>query len=1219
MKKYLFCMAAFAAVLVSCKKESFKDNNSDGKVHMTVTASAVDTKTFVSTEDGVTYTPSWSAGDAIHVLEFIDGVLSQEANSSALDANSQEASFSVPLEPKDAGNFKYYAVYPADSYSVSTGENKFYRLQLPENQTFTADSFGAGSDLLISGPMAVGLEAQPSELNLKFKRIGSAARITVNGMAVGEKIASVKISTTEGYISGYSKYDPTTGVWEGTYASSKKSISLTPSPDQTYVTDGSDDIWVRLYPITISENLSIEITTDKAIYSKTINPSASGRTIEFADGGLTTFSVSGLQREPLSVVPDGEYVIAANYTTNNTYHALSCVASTTRLSMEDITANFSSESYSGDNYDIVWKITTTDSGSTIQSLVESKYLTNGDKAASVADAKVYYTLKADDSGQYSITPVNETSYGLRYNASSKYFAFYNSVPNISMIGSFYLIPANIDKTPVITLDKSSDTVSASADQYEISFTSRFLTGAVTVKLSDEDGIINGDPVVSDGKITLALNKNLTSEQKTATISICSEADGVEEPFVLTQEQYATNFIDEITATTAGHTSSSYTSWSNKSKTTENSGIKSDAVYAGKTCYNSSKEKSIQMNSNSGYGIWTTASGGVFESIAVDYADANSKTITVYGQNEPFANGVYSNATEIGTLSASNLTLDSSSDYEYILLRASGATYVKKFTITWKAKAAATGISVVTAPSQLEYHKGESFDPTGLVINVTYEDGTNEDVAYSSSNASRFTFTPSGALAEENTSIDITYKEQGVAQPVNVYTWAYDSLVGDAAPSKTIYWEGESFDASGMTAHAHYIDNKPGTPNEKDDVASSSGLTYSKDALVAGTTSITISKTIDGVTKSFEQPITVNVRPVFTVVAADGQTGAGSESDPIQLANTELDVNPISVTAGEDVSWTVSLVSGDGEEFMFTDSGTGSGDINVMVTSNTGIARTFKLTISSTADGLLTKSYDMYLVQARATTIKLPAPEGLTYSNSAKSLSWKAVTKDVNGAALEDFTPSYQISIDGGEWIAVEGTSYSVSDLEKTTHTARIKTASSISAYSDSDATADYEFKILDKSEQTVLTENFTNSSATNDTYGCNTSLSSTLTCDYKWTSKGSGTVFQNGIKLGSSNKTGSVSNSTMLTDIPVGTVVTVKVYAAVWGTDGGSVKLTYNSNSETLSPVAGSISSPNYVSYDVNSFLRSTDFKITIVSGQTQFTVGSSSKRILIDKIEVVY
>ena len=299
MKKYLFCMAAFAAALVSCKKESFKDNNSDGKVLMTVTASAVDTKTFVSTEDGgLTYAPSWSKGDAIHVLEFIDGVLSQEANSSALGENSQEAFFSVSLEPKDAGNFKYYAVYPAKSYDVGgTGENKFYRLQLPENQTFTADSFGADADLLISGPMAAGLEAQPSELKLKFKRIGSAARITVKGMTAGEKIASVNISTTEGYISGYSKYDPVTGVWEGTYGSSKKSISLTPSPDQTYVTDGSDDIWVRLYPITIRENLSIEITTDKAIYSKTINPSASGRTIEFADGGLTTFPVSGLQRE----------------------------------------------------------------------------------------------------------------------------------------------------------------------------------------------------------------------------------------------------------------------------------------------------------------------------------------------------------------------------------------------------------------------------------------------------------------------------------------------------------------------------------------------------------------------------------------------------------------------------------------------------------------------------------------------------------------------------------------------------------------------------------------------------------------------------------------------------------------------------------------------------------------------------------------------------------
>lgn len=232
MKKYLFFAAALVATFVSCNKDNFRDNASGEKVRMTVSAAAVETKTSVSTADnGLIYTPFWSKGDAIHVLEFVDGALSQEANSSPLEAAAASASFTLSLNKNETATiFKYYAVYPATSYGVdSADKNPFYRLELPEIQTFTAESFGEGSDLLISEPMAAAFDAQPQELKLKFNRIGSTARITVKELKAGEKISKVKISTEEGYISGYSKYDPVTGVWGGTYAGgSTNAITLTP-------------------------------------------------------------------------------------------------------------------------------------------------------------------------------------------------------------------------------------------------------------------------------------------------------------------------------------------------------------------------------------------------------------------------------------------------------------------------------------------------------------------------------------------------------------------------------------------------------------------------------------------------------------------------------------------------------------------------------------------------------------------------------------------------------------------------------------------------------------------------------------------------------------------------------------------------------------------------------------------------------------------------------
>ena len=856
-------MVAFAAALVSCKKESFKDNNSDGKVLMTVTASAVDTKTFVSTEDGVTYTPSWSKGDAIHVLEFIDGVLSQEANSSALDANSQEASFSVPLEPKDAGNFKYYAVYPKESYGVGTGENKFYRLQLPENQTFTADSFGAGADLLISGPMAAGLETQPSELNLKFKRIGSAARITVNGMTVGEKIASVKISTTEGYISGYSKYDPTTGVWEGTYAASTKSISLTPSPDQTYVTDGSDDIWVRLYPITISENLSIEITTDKAIYSKTINPSVSGRTIEFADGGLTTFSVSGLERVAKSTTGyvkvtstadlyDGAQVLFVYTDVDVTKAAGSVRTGTgtqTYLSAEDaeitedILTSTNAFPFILEKSDGNWKFKASDNSGYLYSNSAKLYI------ASSSQYKMNWKISIADDALATVTSLQDNN-NLQYNTSDPRFKTYSSAQK-----KIYLY--------ILDDGKEKPTLTATAGNIAVG------------KTLDLATLLSSN---SDGAYTYALAS--APAEPTCTLTGSS-----------------------FTAETVGNYTISVT----------------------QAATDTYKQASVNVD------------------------------VTVVDRN-------------------------------------------------WEL----VSIAIITPPSKTTYDVGECFNPEGMVVQATYAATDDAEYTKKVDETSKISY-PVDAIQAGTTSVDISFGGKSVSQAITVteFEWLLMQIAVTTPPAKTEYKDGESFDPTGMVVTAIYSEVNDKAEDKTEDVTSR--CTFSPNPLTLETTAVTI---------SFGEETTTQ-----------------------------------SVTVGPN---------------------------------------------------------------------------------------------------------------------------------------------------------------------STTLTENFTNSSATNDTYGCNTSLSSTLTCDYKWTSKGSGTVFKNGIKLGSKSAPGSVSNSTMLNGISVGTKVTVKVYAAVWNTDGGKISFTYNSTSSTKEASNSKITTTSGT-YSADDFTTSTDFEITIVSGQTQFTVGSSSKRIIIDKIEVVY
>ncbi|MDY3793240.1 MAG: InlB B-repeat-containing protein [Oscillospiraceae bacterium] len=77
------------------------------------------------------------------------------------------------------------------------------------------------------------------------------------------------------------------------------------------------------------------------------------------------------------------------------------------------------------------------------------------------------------------------------------------------------------------------------------------------------------------------------------------------------------------------------------------------------------------------------------------------------------------------------------------------------------------IAVKTAPTKTNYIEGEEFDPTGLVITVTYDSGKTEDIAYGTENAADFKFAPSGALSESDTSVTITYDGKSTEQKIAV--------------------------------------------------------------------------------------------------------------------------------------------------------------------------------------------------------------------------------------------------------------------------------------------------------------------------------------------------------------------------------------------------------------------------------------------------------------------
>lgn len=161
---------------------------------------------------------------------------------------------------------------------------------------------------------------------------------------------------------------------------------------------------------------------------------------------------------------------------------------------------------------------------------------------------------------------------------------------------------------------------------------------------------------------------------------------------------------------------------------------------------------------------------------------------------------------------------------------------------------------------------------------------------------------------------------------------------------------------------------------------------------------------------------------------------------------------------------------------------------------------------------------------------------------------------------------------------------------------------------------------LNKRAHITLRENFNAINASTNKYGCQSNLSTDGNSDgldYEWTPDGSVFVFKNGVRLGTSGASGSISNSSILTDIPAGTVLNVNVFAATWGTDNGDIKLSYNGQTTSQRP-SQSIESPNDKVYSAGDISSATTFTITKAEGVNAITLSTDSgKRVIIDRLEV--
>ena len=130
--------------------------------------------------------------------------------------------------------------------------------------------------------------------------------------------------------------------------------------------------------------------------------------------------------------------------------------------------------------------------------------------------------------------------------------------------------------------------------------------------------------------------------------------------------------------------------------------------------------------------------------------------------------------------------------------------------TWKAleqavaaHPALSSVAVRKKPAKQIYTAGEAFDAGGMVLKVTYADGTTGDVT------DGFTCTPSGKLntpGQQKIVVSFGGKSTGFYVTVRK---AISSVVIRKKPDKLVYTVGESFSAGGMILKANYADGTTG--------------------------------------------------------------------------------------------------------------------------------------------------------------------------------------------------------------------------------------------------------------------------------------------------------------------------------------------------------------------------------------------------------------------------
>ncbi|MDR0628888.1 MAG: bacterial Ig-like domain-containing protein [Treponema sp.] len=125
------------------------------------------------------------------------------------------------------------------------------------------------------------------------------------------------------------------------------------------------------------------------------------------------------------------------------------------------------------------------------------------------------------------------------------------------------------------------------------------------------------------------------------------------------------------------------------------------------------------------------------------------------------------------------------------------TFTATFTITI-TEPVLLSIAITRRPNKISYAKGEAFDPTGLVVKGTYNNGKTED-------ETGYTLSAVDTSSTGTKTVTVSLKGFTATFTITVGEAALASIAISRLPDKTAYTKGETLDTTGLEVTGTYTD------------------------------------------------------------------------------------------------------------------------------------------------------------------------------------------------------------------------------------------------------------------------------------------------------------------------------------------------------------------------------------------------------------------------------